>query len=478
MDICQWIDENQSLFTQATDKIWGFAELKFEEHQSAKVLKDMLRINGFAVQEGVADIETAFIAEYGSGEPIIGILAEYDALSQMSQKADSLVKEKESEMQNGHGCGHHLLGGASTAAAIAVKEYLTDQNLSGTIRIYGCPGEEGGGGKTFMARSGVFDDLDCAFTWHPSSMNQAANVSTIANIQAYFHFYGKSSHAAVSPHLGRSALDAVELMNVGVNYLREHIIPEARVHYAVTYTGGQSPNVVQAESEVLYLIRAPHMNQVQEIYERIINIANGAALMTGTKVVVTFDKACSDIIPNDTLGRVMYEKMKLVGVPEFTDEEKSYASYYINTFSADEKDGNEQLLGALGGSSQEMGRHMMLNRDKPLMDDVMPYFFLNASMPGSSDVGDVSWITPTTQCATTCYAASTPNHSWQLVAQGKSSIAHKGMLYAAKVMALSAVEIYLHPEIAENAKEELKKHLGEKTYISPIPAGIKPKPYQ
>jgi aminobenzoyl-glutamate utilization protein B len=220
------------------------------------------------------------------------------------------------------------------------------------------------------------------------------------------------------------------------------------------------------------------MNQVQEIYERIIDIANGAALMTGTKVVVTFDKACSDIIPNDTLGRVMYEKMKLVGVPEFTDEEKSYASYYINTFSADEKDGNEQLLGALGGSSQEMGRHMMLNRDKPLMDDVMPYFFLNASMPGSSDVGDVSWITPTTQCATTCYAASTPNHSWQLVAQGKSSIAHKGMLYAAKVMALSAVEIYLHPEIAENAKEELKKHLGEKTYISPIPAGIKPKPYQ
>lgn len=477
MDVCQWIDENQNQFSASSDAIWDFAELKFEERRSVALLLGMLRQHGFTIQLGLADMETAFIASYGQGKPVIGILAEYDALNGMSQKADVFAKEKQEGMENGHGCGHHIFGAASVAAAIAVKEYLASENLPGTIRLYGCPGEEGGSGKTFMAGAGLFDDLDSAFAWHPTSANGVQNVGTLANIQAFFRFYGRSSHAAVSPHLGRSALDAVEIMNIGANYLREHIIPEARLHYAVTNTGGISPNVVQAEAEVLYLIRAPRADQLSEIYARVCDIAKGAALIAGTEYEIVFNKACSNILPNDTLGRVMHEKMREIGAPTFTEAEKAYALKYIKTFTEAEKSGQGQLLSALG-SNPELEAYMSRSRNKPLQDEVMPYFFLRAAIPGSSDVGDVSWITPTAQCNTTCYAAATPAHSWQMVAQGKSSIAHKGLLYAAKTMALSALELLRHPELARQAHEELRQMLGGKTYVCPIPVGVKPKLYR
>lgn len=477
MDVIKWIEQNQNTFINANDNIWGFAELKFDEGKSAELLKGILKEYEFKVQETVGDMDTAFIASYGSGKPVIGILAEYDALSGISQKPDSFVKEKQKDMENGHGCGHHTFGVASTAAAVAVKEYIKEHNIQGTIRLYGCPGEEGGSGKAFMAREGVFDDLDCAFAWHPGSFNGVIGISLLANIQAYFKFYGRSSHAAVSPHLGRSAFDAVELMNVGVNYLREHIIPEARVHYAVTNTGGNSPNVVQSEAEVLYLMRAPQAHQVNEIFERVCDIAKGAALMTGTRYEVIFDKACSNVIPNDVLGRVMYKKMKDIGAPKFTDEEKEYALKYIKTFTENEKNSNAQMSDIFK-NSKEMNEYMKSNACKCLADEVMPYFCTNTTMPGSSDVGDVSWITPTTQCGTTCYAASTPAHSWQMVAQGKSSIAHKGMIYAAKTIALTTIEVLQNPEIAEKAKKELKEYLGEKKYVCPIPSNVKPKPYK
>ena len=477
MNICNWIDENQRLFTQTCDAIWGLAELKFEEKHSAQLLIDLLQEHGFTIQSGVADMETAFVASYGEGKPEIGILGEFDALSGMSQKADIFLPEKQDGMENGHGCGHQIFGAASAAAAIAVRYYLESQNLPGTIRFFGCPGEEGGSGKAFMARAGLFDDLDCAVAWHPASINGVQNVSTLANIQAYFRFTGKSAHAAASPHLGRSALDSVEIMNIGSNYLREHIIPEARLHYAVTNTGGSSPNVVQAHAEVLYLIRAPHPDQLTEIYARVCDIARGAALITGTQCEIVFDKACSNVVPNDTLGKVMDKKMRQIGAPDFTDAEKAYAIKYIQTFSQAEKGSMEDLLRALG-PNPELAEFMQRSRNKPLQDELVPYFFLNKAMPGSSDVGDVSWITPTVQCNTTCYAAATPAHSWQMVAQGKSSIAHKGLLYAAKTMALTAVEVFQDPSIAQQAQKELHKILGGKTYVCPIPDGVQPKPYR
>src|SRR5699024_4100684 len=252
----------------------------------------LLKAEGFQVERDVGGIETAFIATYGDGSPVIGILGEYDALSGMSQQAGVPTKTPIKEGDNGHGCGHNLLGVGSLGAVLAVKQMIDERQLSGTIRYYGCPAEEGGSGKTYMVRAGLFDDVDIALTWHPGTSNSIMCGQSLANYQVYYKFKGKSSHATISPHLRRSALDAVELMNVGVNYLREHIIPEARVHYAVTHTGGHSPNVVQAEAEVLYLMRAPQVDDVEHIYKRINDIAKGAALMTGTEVDIVFDKAC------------------------------------------------------------------------------------------------------------------------------------------------------------------------------------------
>ncbi|MHA1675002.1 MAG: amidohydrolase, partial [Promethearchaeota archaeon] len=331
-DIINWLDKNKDRFVQISDKIWEFAEPRFEEVKSAKLQIETLKEEGFTVTQGVADMPTAFIGSYGTEGSVVAILGEYDALSELSQVPDSLEKKPLVEGKCGHGCGHHLLGVGSLAAAIAVKNELENRKLPGIIRYYGCPAEEGGSGKTFMVREGLFKDVDIALCWHPFSMNFMFSVSTLANVQAYFRFTGKSAHAAAAPHLGRSALDAVELMNVGVNYLREHIISEARVHYAVTNTGGNAPNVVQANAEVLYLIRAPTILQVNEIYERVQMVAKGAAMMTGTEVEVVFDKAASNFIPNDVVGDVLFKHFQKIGGPKFTDEEREYAKKLRNTF--------------------------------------------------------------------------------------------------------------------------------------------------
>ncbi len=470
-NLIKTIELNSEKLNEMADKIWHTPETAFGEHQSVKVLCDGLRDFGFDVREKVAGIDTAFSATFGSGKPVIGILGEFDALSGLSRTAGCSVHTPIEKGGNGHGCGHHLLGVAGIGAAVGIKNYLETTGKTGTVIYFGCPGEEGGSGKAFMARDGVFDNLDCAITWHPADVNSVSAGSTLANVQVAYRFKGIAAHAAAVPHLGRSALDAVELMNVGVNYLREHVIPEARMHYAVTNSGGFSPNVVQAEAEVLYLLRAPKNAQVQEIYKRVNKIANGAAMMTETEVEIDFIKACSNIIPNVTLEKVLDEKLREIPLPVYTERDKAFAkemqTSFVNSASTVEK-----LADKL--ADPDMKAEVLKYKDRPLLDTVMPYIPSETASPGSSDVGDVSWVCPTAQINAVCYAANTPGHSWQLVSQGLADTAHKGMLYAAKVMAASAVHLFENPDIIEKAKAEHKNRVGD-GYICPIPQGVKPR---
>ena len=458
-EISQRIEAKRDIFIIASDKIWAYAETRFQEFQSAELLCQILEREGFTVERGVGGIETAFIGSFGSGKPVVAFLGEFDALSGLSQQPGMAEKMPLVPGGNGHGCGHNLLGTGALAAAVALRHYMEDHALPGTIRYYGCPGEEGGSGKTFMAREGLFDDVDVCLTWHPDTDNGVITGSSLANYQVYYKFSGVSSHAAASPHLGRSALDAVELMNVGVNYLREHIIPEARVHYAVTNTGGISPNVVQAEAAVLYLIRAPRVSQVDEIYQRICKIARGAALMTETEVEIVFDKACSNLVPNSTLLKVMHEQFTALGIPQFDDGERKLAQAIYAALAEAEKN-----------SVQESGL-----KGKVLSDRIRPLETGSVKIDsGSTDVGDVSWITPTVQCSTACWVIGTPAHTWPVVTIGATSIAHKAMLHAGKVMAALAVVVLQNPSIIEEARVELQERLDGECYACPIPQGVKP----
>ncbi|WP_141430878.1 M20 family metallopeptidase [Bacillus sp. 03113] len=461
--IDQFIEKTKDKWTNISDYVWANPETRFEEFKSSSFLIEALEKEGFTVKKNAANIETAFIGEFGSGKPVIGFLGEYDALAGLSQKEGISFEEPIIKNGNGHGCGHNLLGTGALAAATALKEYVTAHDIPCTIRFYGCPGEEGGSGKTFMAREGVFDDVDVALTWHPGAISYAMGASSLANIQVYFQFKGKTSHAAASPHLGRSALDAVELMNIGVNYLREHIIDQARVHYAITNSGGISPNVVQGYAEVLYLVRAPHMTQVQEIFERVKKIAHGACLMTETEVEIVIDKACSNYIPNDVISEVMSDTIAEFGLPSYTEKELQFAGNIQSTLSTEDM---RTAFRELTGSS--------ISRNKPLADGVKPYIKGVGILPGSTDVGDVSWITPTAQCHFTTCAIGTPFHTWQVVAQGKTSYAHKGMLQVAKVLSMTALKLLQKPELIAEAKAELAQTIGEDGYICPIPADVYP----
>lgn len=465
--ISQIIENKRDFLIDVSDDIWSFAEIGYKEWKSAERLCEALEQEGFNVQRSVGEIETAFIASYGSGTPIVAILGEYDALSGLSQKGGIAKPVPITNGGNGHGCGHNLLGTGSLAAAIAVRYYMEENNLPGTVRYYGCPAEESGAGKTHMVREGLFDDVDFALTWHPGSHNKVMSSRSLACTGGSFRFIGKSSHAAASPHLGRSALDAVELMNVGANYLREHIIQDARIHYAITNTGGISPNVVQAEAEVFYYTRAPRFSQAAEIYERVCDIARGAALMTGTQVEIPVAGGLSDLIPNTVLETVMHKNFAEIGTPIYDEDEIQFAREIRSTLANEDKEHDIQFTKELKG--------------KELSDVVEPYVESSEIMPGSTDVGDVSWIVPTAQCNTSCFVLGTPLHTWQVVTQGATSIAHKGMLHAGKVIAATAVDVMQNQNMIEQAKEELYKRKDGEMYISPLPEGLtlhKVKQYQ
>ena len=459
-------------FCAIADDIWDHPETRFQEFWSAARLADALETEGFQLTRHAGGIPNAFIASYGEGKPVIALLGEFDALAGLSQQAHSAEPTSATPGENGHGCGHNLLGTAAFAAAVAAKQWLQQQGGAGTLRFYGCPGEEGGSGKTFMVREGLFDDIDAALTWHPEAWAGMFSTSTLANIQAAWRFTGTAAHAANSPHLGRSALDAVTLMTTGSNFLNEHIIEKARVHYAITDTGGVSPNVVQAQAEVLYLIRAPEMADVQQIFARIEKIAQGAALMTETSVSCRFEKACSSYLPNRTLEAAMYQAVCHYGTPQWCDEERAFAADIRATLGVN--DINNSLKNIAGTSGEEGKAFARRHHDTVLIDEVAPWAATENVLAGSTDVGDVSWKAPVAQCFSPCFAIGTPLHSWQLVSQGRTSIAHKGMLLAGKILGATAIRLFSDRPLLEASQQELAQVLAVTPYQCPIPRDVVP----
>lgn len=462
------IESRRDSLANLSDRIWSFAETGLEEWRSAEALSSALEAEGFEVARGLAGIETAFVASWGSGAPVIALLGEYDALPGLSQVAASPTRQEASPGAAGHGCGHNLLGVGSLGAAIAVKEYLAAVGIGGTIKYYGCPGEERGSGKTFMARAGAFDGVDLALTWHPGEINTVLQARTLANLSVYFRFSGKAAHAASAPHLGRSALDAVELMNVGANFLREHVIPEARIHYAITNPGGRAPNVVQDRAEVHYFCRAPRVSQAREIYERLCDVARGAALMSGTSVEIRFSEGLSEYIPNKTLGELLQRCMEETGVPSFTAAARELAAHFKATLTEGELGASRAQLRLTRGA--EAARRL---EGSALDEWVSPLFAGEALLPGSTDVGDVSQIVPTGQVITACTAFGTVPHSWQFSAQAASSIGHEGMFAAARVLALACIDALCDSSIVGKAKAEHRDRIGD-AYECPIPPEVAP----
>lgn len=459
------IEGNRQAYTDMSDTIWGYAEPRFQEYKSSELQQEYLKSRGFSVKADLAGEETAFIAEFGSGKPVIAFMGEFDALSALQQEADKTERRPIEGMTNGHGCGHHLLGTGSLAAVDALKTYMEQNNMSGTIRYYGCPAEENAGGKAYLVRDGYFDDCDIALTWHPFAINKAMKGGYhLANFRAFFTFHGISSHAAGAPELGRSALDAVEVMDIGVNFMREHMIDAARVHGAITNSGGIAPNVIPSEAQILYAIRAPKVTQVKQLFDRMCDIAKGAALITGTTVDIKQVAAYSDVVNNDTLNEMIEEHLKAIVPIGYTEEELEYARKFQEVTTVLDKEGLKSMAGELGKKDQ---------LPNPMWDFIVEKN-TRFGGGGSSDVGDVSWVVPTGQVYTSCYAAGTAMHSWQATAQGKSSIAHKGMLAAAKVMACVGAELLLNPEKVEKAKADWKDELNGEVYPNPLPADAKP----
>ena len=467
-EIKKLVDAKKEAFLHAGDLVWEYAEIGFKEFQSAKALTDVLKAEGFAVEEGVAGIPTAFVASWGEGKPIIGLLGEYDALPALKHAAGDPAESSEIVSENGHGCGHNLLGAGALGAAVAVKDYMQAHGLKGTIRYYGCPGEEFGSGKMFMARAGLFDDLDAAFTWHGGAYNAITADHSLANLCAYFKFKGRTSHAAGSPHLGRSALDACELMNVGCNYLREHILPDERIHYAYTDVGGSAPNVVQDHACVFYYVRSPRLYQVLDLYERVKDVARGAALMTGTQLEIVLNDGLCDYVPNDTLSKLLYESFCEVGGPKFSEEEKALAAEFAKTFDpAAVADKARTLAAHFGPEVAEK------YKDQILVEDIFPYHASDMISSGSTDVGDVSYCAPTAQMNVSTWALCTTGHTWQVTAQSGSDIGRTGTVKAAEVLALASIKAMQNPELLEKAKEEWKKTTGGK-YVCPVTDDVQP----
>ena len=452
-------------------EIWNYAELSYEEVRSAAALMEALKKEGFAIEEGIAGIPTAFTATFqnGSGKPVVGFLAEYDALAGLSQKAGCPVQEAVEPGGAGHGCGHNLLGAGCYAAAVALKDYLVKENKDGTVIFFGCPAEEGAGSKQFIARAGYFDNVDFAYTWHPETINEVGSKGSVAIMGANFTFTGVAAHAGAEPHLGRSALDAVELMNVGCNYLREHMIDAARIHYAYSDAGGSAPNVVQSCAVIKYEVRAPKVSQVQELFTRVVDVAKGAALMTGTKMQYEITMAFSDYTANRTLGAVVDQCFRELGAPDWTEEDYDLAAGFLRTYPRSTMAGIREKLGAYF-APEELDKAL----EKPLDSTVHPFYPKAAGYnSGSTDVGDVGYATPTVMFHVATACLGNVGHSWQNTAFACSDIGMKGMLRAAEVMTLSAIRTMEQPELIRKAKEELIRKNGGK-YRCPLPDYVTP----
>ncbi len=459
----EWVDSNQKRLAEISDEIWGYAELGYVEFKSAKLLADELERHGFEVERGVAGIPTAFVGTWGKGKPVIGVMGEYDALPGLSQKAVP-HKEPIEEGEPGHGCGHNIHGTSGVGGAIALRYAVEKAGLKGTVKFFGCPAEEMLSGKVWMVREGVFDGVDAVLSHHPSSTNVGGLSSSNANNAVKFHFRGKTAHAAGSPEQGRSSLDAVELMNTGVNYLREHVIQDARIHYVIEEGGGQ-PNVVPDYARSWYLIRAPERDQLEPIYQRILKIAEGAALMTETELEVQFIKGIYNKMPSKTLSEAVSENMRLIGPPDYTDEEMAFAEEIAKSVSREDK------RTSLWKSKRPGWEELM----DVLIDRSVPDAWNDGEVShGSTDVSDVSWHAPTMEFGTATYVLGMPGHSWQNVALSGMSIGHKSLFYASKVIAATGVDLLTKPELRKAAWDELERRKAGREYKSPIPADLDP----
>lgn len=447
-EIIARIDASKKTYEDIALKIWGFAEVGYHETKSSGLLQAQLKSEGFNVQAGVADIPTAFIASYGSGHPIIGILGEFDALPGVSQAAVPERQERPG-VTAGHACGHHLFGTASIEAAIAVKDWMKATGQKGTVRFYGTPAEEGGGGKVYMVRAGLFDDVDTVLHWHPGDKNVVRETSSLANKSAKFRFHGIASHAAAAPERGRSALDGVESFDYMVNMMREHIPDSTRIHYIITH-GGEAPNVVPAFAEVYYYVRSPSRVIDAEIFDRIVKAAEGAALGTGTTMDYEVMHGVYELLGNETLSRDMQANLALVGGVTYTPEEKAFAEKIDRT-----------LMGK--PPAPEAAARVEPFDPTPL-----------GSGGASTDVGDVSWTVPTVGLSTATWVPGTPAHSWQAVAAGGTTIGLKGMVVAAKTIALTAMDLFTQPELIKKAKAEFEEKRGPGFKYVPLVGNRKP----
>ena len=469
----EYVDSKTDLICDVSHKIWEYAELSLKEFKSAELYEKVCADEGFKVEKGICGIETAFSASYGEGRPYIGILAEYDALSGLSQECFSLNRKELVPGGSGHGCGHNMLGAGAFGAALAVKDYLVSSGQKGTVILFGCPGEEGGASKAFMARDGVWKDLDCALTWHPGDTNEVSTGTCNSCIQVLYTFKGIAAHAAGNPEMGRSALDAVELMNVGVQFLREHMPSDCRIHYAIVNGGGVSPNVVQPEASVLYMVRSVAVKDSIALQARVDKIAEGAAMMTETTFDRQFIDGTANTVPNTVLEKIVWDNLKEQQLPEYSDEELEFAEKLSKTYPVS---GKLPGLGSkISPSIAEEVKELVKNSPEGLYNFVMPFYSGNDFSAGSTDVGDVSWLTPAVQFNTVCFVADAPGHSWQNVSCGASSLGDKGTLLASKVIACSAIDLFEKPELIEEARKEHAKRTAEfGGFVSPIPDDAKP----
>ena len=473
--IVSWLDQNQPQFVAIADQIWRNPELAWKEFKASRVQADLLAREGFTIRWDIGGSNTAFIAEWGQGRPILGFIGEYDALPGLSQKLQPThapVKDGDP----GHGCGHNLLGTGAVAAAIAAQKWMQSNGQPGTIRYYGCPAEEEGGGKVYMAHSGAFDDLDAALNYHPGKVNTPSKGVAVGIQAIYYRFRGRTAHAGGAPHEGRSALDAVELMNVGVNYLREHVKSDVRMHYIIT-EGGKAPNIVPDMAEVYYYLRAAKPDTLAAVIERVHKVAEGAALMTETSLETRYEIGYSPLLSNHTLADLQYQVMQSIGPIHYTPEEIDFAQQINNNFPGANADHIESMIEFYKPPS-EYNAILDQYRDSPLVGENFPALDENVISTGSTDVGDLSQIVPVSMLGTTCFPTGCPGHSWGNVAAAGMSIGHKGMLHAAKIMAVTAVELYTNPDHLVKIRQEFEKATRGKQYTPAIPEGLRPPRYE
>ncbi|MBY8998217.1 MAG: amidohydrolase [Candidatus Thorarchaeota archaeon] len=464
-DALDWISDNEKMIIEASDTIWELAELGLVEEKSAKHLAKILEEHGFTIEMGVADMPTAFVATYGKGDPTIGFMGEYDALPGLSQKPvphqDPVV-----EGAPGHGCGHNIHGVTGVMGAIATKTVMEKHGLKGTLKFFGTPAEETYSGKVFMVRAGCFEGVDAVFSHHPGRFNVAGLGSSLAMNSAKFHFYGTTAHSAATPYVGRSALDAIELMNVGVNFMREHVVQEARLHYVIE-AGGMQPNVVPDYARSWYYVRAPEREQVDQIYEWVLKIAEGAALMTQTKLKVEFLEGLSNELPSKGMSELVIANMREIGAPEYTDEEMKFAKELAKSVTKEMK--TEQLR-----ASKRPGWEQLIEDDIHIDREIHDPWDAGIVWPGSTDTGDVSWIAPTMEFQTATVTLDAAGHDWQFTACCGMGIGHKSLIFASKVIAGSAVELVTKPDLLKKIKDEHTERMTGKKYVCPIPKGINP----